>query len=361
MKWSYRIARIKGIDVKLHITFILLLVFVAISTGIQEGWLIGLRSGLMICLIFFIVLLHEFGHSVVAIRFGAKVKDIILLPIGGLARMSRMPERPSQEVLIAMAGPAVNFVLAGASLVLMVVLGGAYTLTSIEADAPILLVFFGFNIFIGLFNLLPAFPMDGGRILRGLLANRLGYLTATKIAVNIGEVFALIFVIVGVLYMQLFLALIGIFIYIAATSEERGTELKMALSDVPVSRIMIGDLQVATPQTTLGQLLERFFHGYQEDFPVVQDQHLVGMLSKADLLAALHDRPKETPVDGVMSRNTRSVEPSATLSTVYRMMIDNHLSAVPVVSQNSLVGLVTLGQIARYISAKKEPRRRYKK
>jgi len=220
MKWSYPLFRAFGIDVRAHSSFLIFLGFIALSTAITEGLGSAIFASFLVCSVFGFVVLHELGHSATALHFGIPVKDITLLPMGGLARRGALPQEPWQEFLIAAAGPAVNFCFAVLFLVLVTPAGliGFYSSFSLApAQFPCYLL--AINVGLLLFNLVPAFPMDGGRILRALLAVRMGYLRSTRIATRIGKVLCFFFFLYGLFNGNFVLCLIAIFVYFGASME----------------------------------------------------------------------------------------------------------------------------------------------
>jgi stage IV sporulation protein FB len=214
MKWSYRIARIAGIDIRIHLTFLLLPLFFGITDWQSGGAAAAAESVAFILVLFFCVLLHELGHALAGRAFGIRTPDITLLPIGGVARMERIPAYPLQELVIAVAGPAVNVVIAGA-IYSWLALAGAVGTSGLNGFLNGLALV---NVGLVVFNCIPAFPMDGGRVLRALLAMRLRYLTATKIAVRIGQAIALLFAAAGFFWNPM-LVLVAVFVFGGAQQE----------------------------------------------------------------------------------------------------------------------------------------------
>jgi stage IV sporulation protein FB len=217
MKWSYRIARIAGIDVKIHITFLLLLAYFGVSDWRDGGAYQGVLSMAFILLLFLCVLLHEFGHAMAGRHYGIRTPDITLLPIGGVARMQAIPEKPWQEFVIAVSGPAVNVAIAGGLWVVLFLFPNLLD-EAHPVSSEILPNLMTINLALLAFNMIPAFPMDGGRVLRALLAMKLNYLKATKIAARTGQVLAVGFVIVGLGWNPM-LIFIGLFVFTAARQE----------------------------------------------------------------------------------------------------------------------------------------------
>jgi Zn-dependent protease/predicted transcriptional regulator len=348
MRWSFQIAKFFGIPIKVHITFFLLLIFI----GFYGSRIQGARSGLFgiasIILIFLCVVIHEFAHSLVARKYGVKIRDIILLPIGGVSEMEELPSQPKQEINVALVGPLTSIVL---SLIFFL----AYRLLFPEASTVnisifqgnLLLNLFAINLMLGLFNLLPAFPMDGGRVLRGLLGLRMDLLRATRIAVGIGEFLAILFFFIG-LFFNPWLALIAVFIFLGAEGEKRATELKVEISDVPVRVAMLTNVEPISPDNTLGEILDRMCHGLQQDFPVMEGKEFLGFLSRERFFSALRNHPRETRVREILSRDYTSTTEDASLSEVFQRMNSEKISVLPVMQGQVFKGLISLEQIGKY-------------
>ncbi len=232
MKWSWRIGRIAGIDVYVHATFLLLLAWVAISHYLENQRLADAAYGLFfIITLFGIVVLHELGHALTARRFGIRTRDITLLPIGGLARLERMPEAPRQELLVALAGPAVNVALAGMLLAILAFTSELVALNDVKLVGGSFLANLVFvNVALAVFNMLPAFPMDGGRVLRACLAMRMDYVRATQVAANIGQALALMLGFLGLFSNNPFLVFIALFVWMGAAQEASMVQMKAALA-----------------------------------------------------------------------------------------------------------------------------------
>jgi len=345
MKWSFKIGSIFGIPVRIHITFLLLLFFVAVNP--HKGLLGGLVGVVFIILVFIGVLLHELGHSLVARHFGESVHDIVLLPIGGVSRME-IPQDPRQEILVAVSGPVVSLILAMFFLILSLLFGYSLGFGSfIKAESRILVELFYVNLMLAIFNLIPAFPMDGGRILRGILALRMEPVRATRIAVGVGQVLAVVMFFIGIFF-NWWLALIAIFLYFGAETEEQGTILRQVFHRVPVRALMLEDFQSLKPEDTLSQVLEIICHSAQEDFPVLDDGRLVGVLPKSIIFRALREMPPETRVEEIMVKDFFQAEPDMPLDRALKELAENKAGVVPVVEAGKLVGILTLDQIAKY-------------
>lgn len=347
MRWSVKVCRIFGIPVRIHLTFLLLLLFIALRRPDEAAGLSGLRGVLLVLAIFACVVAHELAHSLVARSYGVRVRSITLFPIGGVASMEAMPERPMQEILMAVAGPAISLFLSAAFFATGLALYGAEVSTIFGLTDHMLIQLAWANALLAAFNLLPAFPMDGGRMLRGLLAAVIGPLRATRIAAAAGQILAVMMVFGGALSGQWLLALIGVFIFFGGQAEEHATAMRVFLSHEPAHRAMLSSPEPVGPEETLAGILDRLCHGTQEDFPVVDDGKFLGLLPKAVILRALKERPPETPVSELMVSPTAAA-PDTPLSEIHRMMRRSEVGVVPVVEGDRVVGLVTLEQIGKY-------------
>ena len=239
MKGSIRLFTVFGIAINIHITFLLLVLIVLPG---------GLRSLALVIGVFFFVTMHELCHSLVARKFGVEVREITLFPIGGVASMSRIPERPLHELLISLAGPLSNILVVGLFFYPMkYILGDAVLFHSLSTSTwPLTLGYiYWINLALAAFNMIPAFPMDGGRILRAALATRLGWIKATRIAVNLGHIFAIVFACLGIVRGNWTLVIIAVFIYMAASGEERQAEAKETLKKFKIHDILTSDFSVS--------------------------------------------------------------------------------------------------------------------
>ena len=288
MKWSFKLGRILGIDVYIHFTFMLLLGFVGLAHWLPERSLEAALTGMLFFAgLFVCVLLHEYGHALAARKYGIATRDITLLPIGGLARLERMPEKPLQELVVALAGPLVNVVIAGSLFVGLMLTGNWQPLSSLTTTSGNLVErLLVVNVFLVLFNLLPAFPMDGGRVLRSLLAMRLEYARATRIAARIGQGMAALFGFAG-LFGNPMLLLIALFVWIGAGQEAAAVEMKSSFSGVRVREAMLTDFQTLSPTETVAEAARLLLAGSQQDFPVVENGRVVGVLTHVRLFGSL--------------------------------------------------------------------------
>ncbi|MBI3849922.1 MAG: site-2 protease family protein [Verrucomicrobia bacterium] len=350
MKWSWKIGSVAGIGIYLHVTFLVLLGWVALSHYLQRHRWDDAASGLgFIVALFAIVVLHELGHALTAKRFGIRTRDITLLPIGGVARLERIPDEPKQELLVALAGPAVNVVLAVLLLGVLFVGAGFSTLTEFKLVGGHFLVnLMWVNIILAVFNLLPAFPMDGGRVLRALLAMRMDYVRATNIAARIGQGMAWVFGFIG-LFTNPFLIFIALFVWIGAAQEAGLAQTKSALAGLPVEQVMITDFRTLVPGDTLTSAVEHVLSGCQQDFPVVENRHVVGVLTRTDLLSGLAKHGPPSLVGEVMQRKICTVQPTEMVESVLNRLQENDCRTMPVVQDGELVGIVTSENLGEYL------------
>jgi len=350
MKWSWKLGTFAGIDVFIHATFLLIIGWVGLSYWQQTGTLVGTLEGILFTLLLFgCVVLHEYGHALTARRFGIKTRDITLYPIGGVARLERMPDKPIQELWVALAGPAVNVVIAVLLFGWLIISG---TLTSIASlgltSGPFIERLMLVNITLVLFNLIPAFPMDGGRVLRALLALRLEYTRATQIAASIGQGMALLLGFIG-LFSNPFLLFIAFFVWIGAGQEASMVQMKNALGGIPVGRVTITDYQSLTPQDTLGRAVELILAGSQTDFPVVENNTVVGVLTRNDILAALSRQDRHVPIATIMRRDFQVVDANEMLEPAFIRLQTCDCHTMPVTYNGRLVGLLTTDNVGEFL------------
>ncbi|MEK7728476.1 MAG: site-2 protease family protein [candidate division KSB1 bacterium] len=350
MKWSWKIGSYAGIGVYIHTTFLFIIGWV-VWTHWSAGQSLAMTiNGLLfVFALFGCVLLHEFGHALTAKKYGIKTREITLLPIGGVARLERMPEDPKQELWVALAGPAVNVVIAVA-LFLWLQITSAFepleslTMTGGSFAERLMLV----NVSLVLFNLLPAFPMDGGRVLRALLATKKDYARATQIAASIGQGMALVFGFLG-LFTNPFLLFIALFVWIGAGQEASAVQTKSALGGIPVKLAMLTDFRALSPHDRLTRAIELILAGSQQDFPVVDDGRVVGVLTRSDLLLALAKQGKDAAVAEVMQRDFQTVETTEMLESAFARLQTCACHTLPVVRQQQLVGLITMENLGEYL------------
>lgn len=350
MNWSWRVATIAGIGVYLHWTFLLILSWIMVQhLASGQGVMAGLAGVGFVLTIFACVVLHELGHALMARRFGIGTRDITLLPIGGVARLERMPEDPHQELLVALAGPAVNLVIATVLAIVLWFLGNIGTVWSLEVvGGDFLGKVLTVNIALVVFNLLPAFPMDGGRALRALLVPRMGYVRATQQAASVGQFMAILFGIVA-LFSNPMLLFVALFVYLGAQQEAHTAQVHALLRGIPVREAMMTNYHTLRRDDRIGKAIYELLAGDQRDFPVVEEDRPVGLLLRSDLIASLANQDESLSVATVMREPCGCVEDSAMLDDVFTQMQADGKSTVPVVRRGRLVGVISLENIGEWM------------
>lgn len=350
MKWQWKLARIAGIDVYMHATFLLLIGWVAFSHWTEQGTVQAVLSGILfILLLFAFVVMHEYGHALTARKFGIKTRDITLYPIGGVARLERMPEKPIEELWVALAGPAVNVVVAAVLFAYLVFTRTLEPLTSLSISSGSLVErLMVVNLWLVGFNLIPAFPMDGGRVLRALLGLKLEYVQATQIAANVGQAFAFIFGFIG-LFSNPFLVFIALFVWMGASQEASMVQMKYSLSGIPVTRAMMTNFAVLSPADSLSRVVGLILSGSQHDFPVVQGERVVGILDRDTFISALSSRGQSVPVVEVMRHEVTEIDSHEMVDAALIRLQENGSKTLPVTHNGQLVGLVTSENITEYL------------
>lgn len=370
MNWSIKLFRFKGIDVKVHLTFVLILIWAAYrwsgSTG--QGWQGALFGIVATLLLFTSVILHEFGHSLQALKFGIPVRDITLLPIGGVAQIEQMPEKPAQELRIALAGPLVSFAISLFLIALGLLLQARAVVTLPELAASVgsaswagMLSYLTMaNLLLGLFNLIPAYPMDGGRVLRALLALKLDYSRATSIAVSIGQGLALLAGLYGFMSGSYSLILIAIFVWMGAGQEGKQVETKGVLRQITVGQAMTRRPATISTTDTLARAVELTLTTAQADYPVLDSfaGDLAGLLTAQDLLRGLHRSGETGSVAQTMHTTFATATADEPLFQAQQRMNARRLRALPVVDdEGRLAGLLTaedVNEAYRLLSASPE-------
>jgi Zn-dependent protease len=334
----------------MHVTFLLLIGWVALSHWIAGESLASVVAGVgFILALFGCVVLHEYGHALTARRYGIKTRDITLLPIGGVARLERMPDKPIQELWVALAGPAVNVVIAIVLYAGLLLTSSLVPLADLEVGRGsfierLLVV----NLFLVGFNMIPAFPMDGGRVVRALLAMRMEYTRATQIAASLGQTVAILFGFIG-LFSNPFLLFIAFFVWIGAAQEASMVQMKSALAGIPASRAMLTDFRTLAPHDTLARAIELILAGSQQDFPVVSSGQVVGVLTRSSLMMGLTQRGPETPVSDVMQREFEVIDSHDMLEVAFARLQTCQCQTVPVMHQERLVGLLTQENVGEFL------------
>jgi Zn-dependent protease/CBS domain-containing protein len=343
MSWSINIGTIAGTAVRIHVTFLLFLGWIFFASYVAQGPDAAMASLVFMILLFACVLAHEFGHIFTARAFGVSTPDVTLLPIGGVARLARIPEEPREELLIAIAGPLVNVAIAfGLVLVAGARLNAGDLAVMESANVSLVDRLAAVNIFLALFNMIPAFPMDGGRVLRALLATRKGYMRATEIAAAIGQAVAFVLGFVGLLYNPL-LIFIAIFVYLAAASEAHMVAIRELSRGVPVSSAMMTQYVTLTPDAPVEEAVQALLRTSQSEFPVIDAAgRLMGVLGRNDLIRALKQFGPDARVADAMTSDIPTVSYRSPLDEAFRLLQEKTPPAVGVVDgAGRLVGLVT--------------------
>jgi Zn-dependent protease/predicted transcriptional regulator len=347
VRWSFRIGRVAGTDIKVHVTFPLLLLWAAVSAYQQGGTAAAADYTLFLLALFACIVLHEFGHIRMASRFGVRTPDVILLPIGGVARLERMPDEPRQEFLIAAAGPAVTLVIAAVLFAVARLMGLDPSLRDpVVGGEPFVVRLMAVNVYVLLFNLLPVFPMDGGRLFRALLAHRLGLMRATRIAGGVGQAAAVVMGIYGFSAGAPMLMLVAVFVYLGAAAETGAVETRLAGEGLTVAQMMVTDFRTIPVYATLSQAVELLLAGEQREFPVVDnDGRAEGLLTRDNLIRGLHARGPGSTVGETMTPRVPAVTPTLGFQEALETLRASRLPALPVVDGARLVGLLTLDNI----------------
>jgi Zn-dependent protease/CBS domain-containing protein len=349
MSWSLNIGKVAGTVVRLHITFVLFLAWIFVSNYASSGATIAWNSLLFVVLLFLCVLLHEFGHIFTARAFGVPTPYVTLLPIGGVAQLERIPEEPWEEFLIAIAGPAVNVVIAGALIAFAHANPHASAAMGIDdMQIPMVDRLAALNLFLALFNLIPAFPMDGGRVLRAALASRIGFVRATERAASIGQFTAFVLGFIG-LFQNPILVFVAVFVYLAAASEAHSVALRAVSRGVPVSQAMMRHFVTLQPETHIDEAVNVLLQTSQGTFPVVDNNgSLVGTIDRANILQSVKQAgPDARVADAMTASPVLTVGCRATLEQALRLMQQNSAATVGVTdAAGKLVGLVTSETIA---------------
>jgi Zn-dependent protease/predicted transcriptional regulator len=351
MKWSWKIGKFVGITVYVHATFLILIAWLVLTEwGATHSGRAVVSAVLFILALFACVVAHEFGHALAARRFGISTHDITLLPIGGVSSLERIPDDPRQELWVALAGPAVSVGIGVIILVVLWVTGAGSHLNQIGpwGNVPFFEQLLLANFVLAVFNLIPAFPLDGGRVFRSLLARRMDYSRATRIAANVGQGVAFFFTLAG-LFGNPFLLLIALFVWIGASQEAALAQMKSALKGIPVSEVTVTDFNTISALDTLARPVELMLHGTQQDFPVVDHGRLVGILTRKELLSGLSQTGPDTPVSQVMRREYQVISSTEMLPAVSQKLQGPDSRVLLVMEKERLLGLFTIENLAEFV------------
>jgi Zn-dependent protease len=351
MRWSIKLFDVGGTAVRIHMTFFLLLAWIGAVHWVRGGAAAAVDGVIFILLLFVSVVLHEFGHVLAARRYGIRTPEITLLPIGGVASLERMPEKPSQEIAVALAGPLVTLLIV---VVLMVVLGARFDLTQMaqleQAQSTMTGRVAAANVALLLFNLIPAFPMDGGRVLRALLAIPMGYTRATRVAALVGQGLAILFGFIG-LFGNPLLVLVAVFIFLAASGEAGYVQAREYTRGYLARHSMITSFQSLSPLATADDAAALLLRTTQQEFPVVDGGgKLRGVLTRDALIAALQRTGGQTPVLEIMQRDVPTVPENACVENILRLLQRSANRVVGVLDpQQRFVGYITADNLAELI------------
>ena len=370
--WSIPVGRLFGIEIRIHLTFVFLLVFLWSTTAATQDATAVLRVLGLVGIIFGSVVLHELGHALVARGSGVPAKGIILLPIGGITILDEAHAIPDpinawkRDIRIAVAGPLVNLFIAGLSALVLLAAIPGFSLTARPLLDPraLLRSIVWANLYLGLFNLLPAYPMDGGRALRAVFSRRVDMVQATQRAVRIGHVFSILMIMLGMLISSrpetrwdgYWLMMIGFFLFAGAQLEERSAVFQSVLQSVRLEEVMLTDFATLSPADTLEDALEKAVHTLQDDFPVVRGSDMVGVVSRQKILDALR-ADGNGYVQAVMNRIFDVAAKQESLASAFRKLSAHNLSIIPIVDDQHLVGIVTLQNLMHSMSLLAESRK----
>ena len=362
--WSIPVGRLFGIEIRIHLTFVFLLFVVwSMEAGAQDANTV-LHGLALVGIVFGSVVPHELGYDLVARGSGVPAKGIILLPIGGVTILDEANAVPDsanawvRDIRIAAAGPLVNLLIAGVAVLVLTaaIPGFSVTAKPLLHSSALYRSIVWVNVYLGLFNLLPAYPMDGGRVLRAIFSRRMDMVQATQRAIRIGNVFSILFMMVGILLVNWWLVMIGFFLFIGAQLEERSAVFQSVLQSVRLEEVMLTDFATLSPADTLEDALEKAVHTLQDDFPVVRGSDMVGVVSKQKLLEALR-ADGNGYVQAVMNRIFEVAARQESLASAFRKLSARNLSIIPVVDEQQLVGIVTLQNLMHSMSLLAENRK----
>jgi Zn-dependent protease/CBS domain-containing protein len=369
--WSIPVGRLFGIEIRIHLTFVFLLVFLFFTEAATPDATAALRVLGLFGIVFGSVVVHELGHALVARGSGIPAKGIILLPIGGVTILDEAHAIPDpinawkRDIRIAVAGPLVNLCIAGLSALILLAAIPNFSLVArplLHSNALLRSIVW-WNLYLGLFNLLPAYPMDGGRALRAVFSRRVDMVQATQRAVRIGHVFSILMIMVGMILSSgaerwngYWLMMIGFFLFAGAQLEERSAVFQSVLQSVRLEEVMLTDFATLSPADTLEDALEKAVHTLQDDFPVVRGSDMVGVVSRQKILEALRAEGNGY-VQAVMNRIFEVAAKQESLASAFRKLSARNLSIIPVVDDQHLVGIVTLQNLMHSMSLLAESRK----
>ena len=364
MKAALKIGSVLGIPIRLHITFLLILpIFAYVFAinpypygfqGVEPAATKYALSTLTAILLFASILLHELAHSYLAMRYGVKIESITLFLFGGVSSMEEMPRDPGQEAKMAFAGPLTSLII---GVVCIFIYGNIIMPNTALSENPVFLTIWilgAMNIVLGIFNLLPAFPMDGGRVLRAFYARRMSYVKATQSAAAVGKFFAILMAIFGIFVGNLWFPLIALFIYVGASEEERSTQASVTLENVLVKDIMTKDVVSVSSSMNVEELVNFMFENKHMGYPVIEGGDLKGIVTFTDIQRVpILDRPV-TRISEIMTRDVLSVTSNAQASDVLKLVTSQNIGRVLVIDNGSVVGVLSRTDLVRTLKLRSE-------
>ena len=364
MKSSIQIGKIIGIPIKIHFTFLLILALFAWTFSASSVPLFGFTIGygalaldlflkillgiILAILLFVCVVLHELGHSYITQKYGYKINGITLFVFGGVSQAEEIPRNPKMEFMIAITGPAVSLILGGVFYAIFLLINDFSDSIFYQGISISVGTLAFYNVLLGLFNLIPAFPIDGGRVLRSILATRIEYRKATKIASNVGKGFAVVMAIVGIFF-NIWLILIAVFVYLGASEEDRSLQISISLENFKVKDLMTPVIDSIPPTMTLQEFSEYMIVHKHLGYPVMENNHLLGMISINDLHKVDHQKLKNTLVQDIMHKDFLSISPDESASTAFKIMTRNNHERLIVKKDGVYLGIISWFDLQRAV------------
>lgn len=352
---SLALGSVSGIKLYVHWTFLILVGWVAISSWRSGAGTLGtLLMIAILCAVFICVMLHELGHAFAAKRYGIHTTDITLLPIGGLARLERIPEDPKQELVVAIAGPAVNVVIAILLIGAIYLTGGTVTLNQLflREEGGLLAVMATINLWLVLFNLIPAFPMDGGRVFRAFLAMMMNRVKATRIAARVGQLCAVGFGIYGLMQGQPFLVLIALFVFFGARMEAEVVATNAFMEGHKVLNAMRTKFTVLQVTDSLTRAVQELMAGGDKDFVVMDGEHFAGLLTRSSIMKAIYEKNTEVYINDIVNRSVITIAPNEELKDAQTLLSSSGQGLLPVVDRGRVVGVLDADNILEFMMIK---------
>lgn len=348
MNYSLRIFKLFGIPVELHISFLLLMLFIYAVAILNLIPGLDIYYAILITMLFVTVVLHELSHSYLALRYGINIERIVLFPIGGVSELEEMPREPRQELRIALAGPLVNFIIAGVCYLILFLAGNFLTNNWISFINDFILV----NLVLGGFNLLPAYPMDGGRVLRAYLAGKMNFVKATELAAQTGKFLAILMSLAGIFLLNIFLVLVALFVYIGAEQEYKMIMVSSLLEGIKVTDIMTSPVKSVSSESTVKEVMDIMFREKHMGYPVMEDDKLIGIITFHDI-AKIRDLERDQIVKNFMTSKVEVTSPEEPLLDSWEKLNQLDVGRLPVVENGHIVGIISKTDIMRALEMMK--------